>query len=473
MASKIFILSVNSIASRADSLLRFGTDNVIVIPMVNIDELSKLAHQYNEKGRNAQKVLEYLDEFNFDELSSEEGVKQNNGSILRIENNYRDVDIVADNLSHSDLRRLQIALGLQNKHKGKEVILISKNPAFRLKAKSLGIKSQNYKDEVFPSLKEQFRGRIEATTTANSLKKLIKTMQEYKDSEGEAKSDEVSNENYLKVEEIHNFSQIELVPNLFFELSALDQPSLNVIARYDGEKIVRLNYGDSYSPYGITPKNAGQKMLIEALMMDCAVAPIVIVKGGAGTGKTYQTLACALEQVSEQKIYSQIMISTSTATVGNEEIGFLPGEIENKFAPHIGGLRDNLRILLNARKREKEDPKGKVETGQYFFENGTIQMEPIGFFRGRTIVDTFCIIDETQNISPDDIKSIVSRAGEGSKFIFLGDPTQIDNPKLNENYNGLVFLSEKMKGYKGAWQITLNEEESVRSELAKLAAKIL
>ena len=109
----------------------------------------------------------------------------------------------------------------------------------------------------------------------------------------------------------------------------------------------------------------------------------------------------------------------------------------------------------------------------HIFDNGTIQVQPIGFLRGRTIVNSFFIIDETQNISPDDIKSIVTRIGEGSKFIFLGDPTQIDNPSLNERYNGLVYLSERMKNNPLAWQITLTEEESVRSKLAKEASKIL
>ena len=163
------------------------------------------------------------------------------------------------------------------------------------------------------------------------------------------------------------------------------------------------------------------------------------------------------------------------STVGGEEIGFLPGEIEDKFSPHIGGFKDNLRILLNGRnkKKEKENNPGNSDNSFYLYENGIIQMQPIGFFRGRTIVDTFIIIDETQNIHPDDIKSIVSRVGEGSKIVVLGDPTQIDNPKLDERYNGLVFLSEKMKNYPNAWQITLNDEESVRSELAKYAAKIL
>ena len=152
-------------------------------------------------------------------------------------------------------------------------------------------------------------------------------------------------------------------------------------------------------------------------------------------------------------------------TVGQERMGFLPGEIEDKFNPYIGGIKDNLRQLL-----KNMDSKDSVAS---FFSSGKIQIQPIGFLRGRTITDTFFIIDETQNIAPDDIKSIVTRAGKGSKFVFLGDPTQIDNPQLNERNNGLVYLSEKMKETPLAWQITLKDEESVRSDVAKLAAQIL
>lgn len=450
MATKIFVLSSNALASSPNSCLRFD-DNIVVIPSVSIDELQEIAKEYNTKGKNAQKVLKYLDSFSFHELTSANGVKQMNGGFLRVEYGYKDIQVNVETNSKSELRRLQIALGLKKDSK-KPVILISKNIAFRLKAKSLGIKAVDYKDEVFPTLDEQYKGRITASTTYENFK-------------------EFESEGHLDVKKIHRNSTIEWVTNEFVELNEVNNPFHKIIGRFDGERVVSLNYGNYY-PYGIKPKNSGQIMLIEAMMTSCEKAPIVIVKGGAGTGKTYQTLACALEQTVESDTYDTIMISTSVSTVGGEEIGFLPGEIEDKFSPHIGGFKDNLRILVNGKNKKKKDAE-KTDNTFYYYEKGIIQMLPIGFFRGRTIVNTFIIIDETQNIHPDDIKSIVSRVGEGSKIIFLGDPTQIDNPKLDERYNGLVFLSEKMKGYPLAWQITLNDEESVRSELAKFAAKIL
>lgn len=451
MAKKIFILSANALASSPDTCLRFE-DNDIVIPDTVVDELQKLASQYNTKGKNASQVLKYLDSFRFSELTSAEGVTQKTGSKLKVEYGYTDLRIQANDLSKSQLRRLQIARGITQKTKI-PVILISRNTAFRFKAKSLGLKAVDYKDEVFPALEYQYQGRINVSINDESMKYF-------------------NNNGFIELKKIRKHTTFEWIPNEFIELTHADKENWKEVGRYDGVKIVTLKYED-YHPYGITPKNLGQQMLIEAMMTSAEEAPIVIVKGGAGTGKTYQTLACALEQTAGAgnfDTYDQIIISTSVATVGGEQIGFLPGEIENKFSPHIGGLRDNLRILINSRRKKKDS---NYEDGSYYFEKGIIQMEPIGFFRGRTITNTFIIIDETQNIHPDDIKSIVSRVGEGSKIVFLGDPTQIDNPKLDERYNGLVFLSEKMKDYPHAWQVTMNDEESVRSELAKYAAKQL
>ena len=286
------------------------------------------------------------------------------------------------------------------------------------------------------------------------------------------------NKSFFEKNCIIDYEKYKWHPNLFLEIKAIDGND-SALARYDASqnRIVKLNY-ENYFPYSQVPKNVGQKMTIEALLEKSDKAPLVIIKGCAGTGKTFQTLAVALEKTLEQHSeYNQILITSPTETVGQENLGFLPGDIEEKYNPHLGGIRDNLRILLSSKKdssgKEKNSSKTAENKVNALFSKGIIQIQPIGFLRGRTIVDTIFIIDETQNIDPHDIKSIVSRAGKGSKFVFLGDPSQIDNPHLNENYNGLVYISEKMKGNDLAWQVTLTESESVRSDLAKLATIIL
>ena len=457
MSKKIFILRTSSLVSKENGTLCFGNDNEIVIPMTVLDELERLSKQFNAKGRNAKNVLNYLASFKTSELMSANGVIQKNGSTLRLLRADSRVNIPFKdelNLNSFDLKCFQIACQLKQENPKKPVILISRNSSLRIKANSIGIKAQNFKDELFPNLDQQYTGRVECTTSDQAIDSFYSTGK-------------------LKKSNILNNKDIEWVANEFFLIKSnynCDSTCKSAIGRFNGRDIVPLIFSES-NPYGITAKNVGQIMMIEALMHDSYTAPIVIIKGGAGTGKTYTSLAVALEKTLSENVYSQILVTSPTQTIGQEKLGFLPGEIEDKFNPHLGGIKDNIRLLYSSKKFSEKKPNKK--TGESLFNDGIIRVQPIGFLRGRTIVDTFFIIDETQNIDPDDIKSIVSRAGQGSKFVFLGDPTQIDNPSLNERYNGLIYLSEKMKNSPLAWQITLKDEESVRSDLARLAAKIL
>ena len=489
MASKkFFILGIQSLTSSEDSTLRFGSDNTIIIPFPEgIDELHKLSTHFTEKGRIAKKVLDYFSTFRITDLLSESGVRQKNGSMLKFENGYRETEVPKNigELSHFNKRRVQISLGLKQK-KGKDfpVIIISKSSAFRMKVQSIGIKAQPFKDDIFPALEDQYKGRIICKVSEERLT-LFNTR------------------GYLEPKDIIKHNEIEWLPNLFLTISSLVNPQNTILARYDGKKIVPLEFSE-YHPFGISAKKAGQHMALEALLRSPDEAPIVIIKGGAGTGKTILSMACALQKTIEpnDKIYSQILVTTPTETLREENLGYLPGALEQKFDPYLGGIMDNLTLLLGKKKTKKErkqqnnntkvpkhnlgsdadDDKGGFldspvstakENARMLIDKGTIVLQLIGHLRGRSIVDTIFIIDEAQNIEPSVIKSIVTRAGEGSKFIFLGDPTQIDNPELNERYNGLVYLSEKMKGNPLCWQVTLEDEESVRSKLAYIAAKIL
>lgn len=447
MAKKIFVLRAHSLVAKekAKTLLSFGNDNQICIPFPVLDELEQLTHQYSQKGKNARSILDYIDTFDIKKLMSKEGVTQKNGSTLRLVDETKPVAIPISNLSSADKKCLEIATALKVENSKVPVILVSKNSALRLKANSIGIKAQNFRDDLFPTIEEQYKGRLDVQTSDENFNKFIE-------------------EGKLQVKSIRGFKDIEWYPNLFLQIKSLSGGS--AIGKFNGKEIVKLNFTE-YCPAKTQTKNAGQIMLKEALLESPDKAPIVIVKGGAGTGKTFMSLSVALEETyyTKNQKYKEILVSAPIETVGQERMGFLPGEVEDKFNPYIGGIKDNLRQLL-----KNVNSKDSVAT---FFSSGKIQIQPIGFLRGRTITDTFFIIDETQNIAPDDIKSIVTRAGKGSKFVFLGDPTQIDNPALNERNNGLVYLSEKMKEVPLAWQITLKDEESVRSEVAKLAAQIL
>lgn len=442
--SKVFVLRTHALLSSYGSTQKFGDDNEIVIPLGVIDELRTLKHQSFEKGRIARDLLEYINSFSTIELMSPKGVTQENGSTLRICKDFKDIDIDMEGLTKAETRTLQTCLGIM-KNESKNVILVTNNLSLQIKARALGINAESFKDETFPRLGEQYTGRDEIYARDDII-------------------DSFYQNGFIEKENVFNYSDVEFVENKFFIISSPENKS--ALGMFKNGKIIKLHYQEEH-PYGIRAKNVGQKFLLEALLDDNY--PLVVVKGNAGTGKTFCTLATGLQKM-DMKSYSRILVTRSvTAT---EQYGFLPGDIEEKLSPYLAGIKDNLSILING-SRKKDINDSMYEDGNYFFEKGIVQIQAIGFLRGRSIVDTYFIIDETQNIEPDVIKSIVTRAGEGSKFIFLGDPTQIDNPNLNERYNGLVYLSEKMKGNPMCAQISLSDDESVRSNLAREAAKIL
>lgn len=453
---KIFVLRPNSLLSSKDSTMRFGNDNVIVIPIAVLEELQKF-HGKPEKQKIARQILEYLDSFDTRKLLRE-GVVQANGSLLRLAHDYSEIDVgELKDISEFDKRCFQTCLGLISENSETDVILVSKNPALRIKAKILGIKAETFRDDTFPALAEQYSGRIEITLPGEVI-------------------DQFYAENSLDINQLPLECAKKLVTNMFIIGKSQEGTNQSLLGRFNGKRIIPLEHKNAY-PSGIKPLNVGQKLMLECLMTSWEEAPLVILKGDAGTGKTFCSLAVGLDEVDKNVdgLYKQILVAAPFETVGQERMGFLPGDIREKASPYLGGIKDNLSNLRGS-KPGGYGGKSKgyaQEAGEYYFDKGLVQIQPIGFLRGRTITDTFFIIDETQNVDPSDLKPIVTRAAKGSKFIFLGDPSQVDNPKLDEHYNGLVYISEIMKGNPLCWQVTLDDSESVRGELARVAARLL
>ncbi|NTV77604.1 MAG: AAA family ATPase, partial [Clostridiales bacterium] len=262
-------------------------------------------------------------------------------------------------------------------------------------------------------------------------------------------------------------TEVSPVRNQFFVLRADQSSNKTQLGRFNGEKIVPLNYRKA-SPYGIRPRNAGQYFLQEALMESAQNAPLVIVKGMAGTAKTFYSLAVGLEKVMElnKKEYRKIIISRPNAQF-DDEIGFLPGDEQEKIAPLIRPVIDNLELLIdqddNQRYKDERELSGKIDE---LFDREIIVPQAMNFIRGRSITQTYMIIDEAQNLTPKQAKGIITRVGKGTKVILLGDPNQIDHPLLDERTNGLSYASEKMKDSPLCYQITLSASECERSDLA-------
>ena len=260
---------------------------------------------------------------------------------------------------------------------------------------------------------------------------------------------------------------VRLTQNQFLIIKSDQSAKKTLLGRVDRGRIVPLSFKKS-QPYGISPRNVGQYFMQEALMTSAEKAPLVIIKGMAGTAKTFYSLAVGMEKLYNNPTgeYRRIMICRPNAQF-DDDIGFLPGDEQEKIAPLMRPVIDNLEQLLDSdEKRRYENEMLLSDKVNEIFERGIIQTEALNFIRGRSIVKTYLIIDEAQNMTPNQVKGIITRAGAGTKIILLGDPNQIDKPFLNERTNGLSYAAKYMKGSPLCWQITLSASECERSALA-------
>ena len=287
----------------------------------------------------------------------------------------------------------------------------------------------------------------------------------------EFKKNGIAKSKVYLVNEAGKKKKAELVENEFVILQSDTSLKKTVLGRVCKDRIVPLKYKKK-KPYGIEPRNVGQYFLQEALMADVEEAPLVIVQGIAGTAKTFYSVAVGLEKVYNNPTneYRRIMICRPNAQF-DDDIGYLPGDEQDKIAPLMRPIIDNLEQLLDSDEEERyDDEKELADKIAEIFERGIIQTEALNFIRGRSIVNTYLIIDEAQNMTPNQVKGIITRAGKGTKIILLGDPNQIDRPFLDEKTNGLSYAAKHMKGSSFCWQISLSAKECERSQLAMDAA---
>ena len=330
---------------------------------------------------------------------------------------------------------------------------MTKDLVLRLKAQILGIEAQDFSTEQVIEEEGQYSGRQICYVAEDKFKEFKKKGIRLK-------------ELYLSDED-GNKIQPEFTENEFIILKADQSVKKTHLGRVEGKKVVPLEYRKS-QPYGIKPRNAGQYFLQEALMKSAEKAPLVIVKGMAGTAKTFYSLAVGLEKVLNNPTgeYRRILICRPNAQF-DQDIGFLPGDEQEKISPLMRPIVDNLEQLIDSdeeeRYQDEQELQGKIEE---IFARGLIQTEAMNFIRGRSFVKTYLIIDEAQNMTPNQVKGIITRAGKGTKIILLGDPNQIDRLFLDERTNGLSYASEYMKGSPLCYQITMSVEECERSELA-------
>lgn len=446
---KTYVLDTNVLIQSPSALYSFE-DNKVVLPIAVLEELDKLKNDDGERGANAREAIRMLEHLRLTG-SLYNGVSLNCGGMIKIETNFSSIVLpVGFNCESNDNRILKVCKGLNEE--GETVILVTKDIIVRLKAQILEIITEDFTTEQVSGLDDQYTGRMDIYASD-------KAMSEFR--RKGIKLDDV----YL----INGEQPYRVLPenNQFLIIHSETSEKKTLLGRFDGTKIVPLLSLDE-EPFGVRPKNVGQRFLQEALMQDAATAPLVIVKGTAGTAKTFYSLAVGLEQTLEpdKKQYRKILITRPNVQF-DEEIGFLPGTEQEKIAPFLRPVIDNLEILVDRndseRYRNEKELRDKIDE---LFERGIVTAEAMNFMRGRSITNTFLIIDEAQNLTPKQVKGIITRVGKGTKVILLGDPQQIDHPLLDEKTNGLSYASEKMKGSPLCFQLTMLPGECLRSKLA-------
>ncbi|HIS47675.1 MAG TPA: PhoH family protein [Candidatus Scybalocola faecigallinarum] len=448
---KTYVLDTN-VLIQAPYALECFEDNQVILPVVVLEELDKLKNAEGEKGYNARTAIRFLEEHRL-KGNLLEGVALENGGSLKVETNFVNVELPPDMPEdRMDNRILKVCLGLMEKNQN-PVVLVTKDLLLRVKAQIIGVRAEDFTTEQVTQEGGQYEGRIQVYVPEELFK--------------DFKKKGIPAEHVYVCDAQGKRRTPVLTENQFVVLCADQSSKKTQLGRVENGVIHKLEYKKA-KPYGISPRNCGQYFLQEALMQPAKRAPLVIVKGMAGTSKTFYSLAVGLEKLLNNPTgeYRRILVCRPNAQF-DSDIGFLPGDEQEKISPLMRPIMDNLEQLVDSnedlRFEDELELQGKVEE---IFERGIIQTEALNYIRGRSIIKTYLIIDEAQNMTPNQVKGIITRAGKDTKIILLGDPNQIDRPFLDERTNGLSYASEHMKGSPLCWQITLTPQECERSELA-------
>jgi PhoH-like ATPase len=440
---KTFVLDTNVILHDADSIKMFQ-ENDVIIPLAVIEELDHFKRGSQVINLNAREFTRTLDSLTGSALFNG-GISLGKGrGKLRIAISKGLAPAIRDVFKEDtpDHRVLSVAHEWHEKLNGKaQVILVTKDVNLRMKAKAIGIPAEDYTTDRVNSIEELYSGKAILENVNDDL--LLKLYQPpYQ----------------ISALPIKKRLNGETLPNKYY---IMKNQYRSVLAQLDMNKEF-VRKVDKTNVYGINPRNAEQTFAVDALTNP--EIKLVSMTGKAGTGKTLLALASAL---SVKKHYRQIFIARPIVPLSNKDIGFLPGDVESKLAPYMQPLWDNLKVIQD-QFPETDKLHQAIDT---MIKEEKLVIEPLSYIRGRSLQRIFFIVDEAQNLTPHEIKTIITRAGEGAKVVFTGDIYQIDHPYLDGQSNGLSYLIDRFKGQKLYAHINLEKGE--RSELAELASNLL
>lgn len=439
---KIFVIDTNVILHDPTAILRFE-DNEIVLPIAVIEELDRFKKQPEMTGRNAREVARTLDQLR-QQGNLTTGVSLSNGGTLRVALSDRDtLKTLPLELSADVADNAILAVGMQSKYNCQcPVVVVSKDTNLRIKADALGLHAEDYETDKV-DVDELYTGTMEVLVSSEQIAEFFQA-------------------GSLTLEQ-------EFLPNQDITLVDSLNPSHTALGMAEGSSstIIPLIALPKLGVSRIQPRNREQRFALNLLLQDSI--KLVTLVGKAGTGKTLLAIAAGLQKVADEKLYNRLLISRPVVPMG-KDLGYLPGDINEKLTPWMQPLYDNFDLIF--RTQDNTDKPGHWRRGhEELIEMGILQIEPLTYIRGRTIPQQFLIIDEAQNLTPHEVKTIITRAGEGTKIVLTGDPDQIDNPYIDAASNGLTYVVERFKHEPISGHITLFKGE--RSSLAERAAALL
>lgn len=433
---KTYILDTNVFLTNANSVYEFK-NNDIIVPLKVLDEIDKHKKRQDGVGLNARTIIRILDDLRA-KGNLHKGVRISKGKGILSVRGYDAEDIpVGCDIKSADNEILTTALTEMKRHERRKVILVTRDINMRVKCDSLEIMTEDYApNKVVDDQKYLFTGLVKHLVDDQFIDQFYN---------GE--------DVFLEKEDGRFF------PNQFIMLVSSSNEKKSALARFHSYDTRLQKVSETKNAiWGLKPRNKEQTFALD--LLSNPDIPVITLVGKAGCGKTLLAIAAGLDQVLEQQKYKKLIISRPVQPLG-KDIGYLPGTMEEKMRPWLMPIQDNIEFLMD----------GKKNSMDMFFDNGTIQIEALTYIRGRSISNAFVIIDEAQNLTIHELKTIITRVGEGTKIVLTGDVQQIDNAYVDSTSNGLAYAVEKFKNYKISGHVTLNKGE--RSKLASLAAEIL
>jgi PhoH-like ATPase len=433
MQKKSYVFDTSVFLTDAYAMNHYQDGNVI-IPFKVLEEIDRHKNRQDGVGANARHIIRILDELR-EKGSLRDGIPLESGCTIYVKNLESFGPGIPSDLDVSDADNEIIAIALREKAKNDNTILVSRDINMRVKCDSLGIQAEDFiVGQIVPAKENVYEGTLNEQVPDQLV------------------------ESFYNGQGVHLDKNIKLYPNQFVTLeSDCFTKKTALVRNISGDQPLRKIKEFKKGIWGVKARNREQRFVLD-LLMDQTV-PIVTLIGKAGCGKTLCALASGLEQVIESERYTRLIVTRPVEPLGRD-IGFLPGTIEEKMRPWLSPIQDNLRYLM-----------GDKHAFDMQLDRGVIEIEALTYIRGRSISDAFIIIDECQNTTVHEIKTILTRVGENTKIVLLGDIEQIDNIYIDETTNGLTYIIEKFKDHELAGHVTLRKGE--RSAVATLAAKVL